>query len=71
MFLSFPAGAGASERTWSYTGSVITKYRTRTDDDFLETLTIISDFIKNPSYSFDEITQGLQEFINSQVVLSK
>jgi len=61
MYLAFPAGSSAAERGFTY--ATVTKLRANISDDKLEELIIIQDYLKHREYNFNDIIQGLADYI--------
>jgi len=64
MYLAFPAGTAASVRGFSGTTATVRKLRSSMSDELLESLTIIRDYLIQPSYTFDDVLMELQKIMD-------
>ncbi len=59
MFLSLPAGGAPSESAFSSTSEMVTKKRMRLNDDTLEMMTVVRDYVRLPEFDINELATTL------------
>lgn len=59
MFLSLPAGGAPSESAFSSTSETVTKKRMRLNDDTLEMMTVVRDYVRLPEFNVNELATTL------------
>jgi hypothetical protein len=65
MFLSVMAGSANSECSFNITGDIITKKRTRTSDEQLQSFTRITDYIRShPNFQIENLFRDISSKLN-------
>jgi hypothetical protein len=71
MLLSIPAGSAPSEREFSSAGRVLTDLRNSMDDETLEYLVVIRDYIKWDGFNFDQFIVRLGKMLEKAALIKK
>jgi hypothetical protein len=58
-YWSAPVSSSKSESTFSYTGDLITKKRSRLGGGLSEAITVVFDMTRQPTYQFSHVMDGL------------
>jgi hypothetical protein len=71
MFLSLPAGGAPSESAFSSTSEMVTKKRMRLNDDTLEMMTVVRDYVRLPEFDINELATTLAAHADAAVAAAE